>query len=142
MTPDAIFSAANTSVLPGWLLLIVLPRWRYTQRLAGLLIPILLGLTYATVMILHFGEAEGGFGSLAEVRKLFANPWAVLGGWIHYLAFDLFTGCWEVRDARRQGVPHWAVIPCLLLTFMFGPVGLTLYLLLRLGWKRQMQLEA
>lgn len=74
MTPEALFSAASTAVLPGWLL---------------------------------------------------------LAGWVHYLAFDLFIGSWEVRDAQRHGLSHLLVVPCLALTFLFGPVGLLLYLGLR-----------
>ena len=48
-------------------------------------------------------------------------------GWTHFLAFDLFTGAWEVEDAGRIGVPHWAVIVPLVLTFLFGPIGLLTY---------------
>jgi hypothetical protein len=62
---------------------------------------------------------------------LFQNKWLLLAGWIHYLAFDLFIGSWQVRDAAKQGISHWLVIPCLALTFMFGPIGLLLYFLLR-----------
>jgi len=80
------------------------------------------------------GEAEGDFFTLAGVQQLFANPWAALAGWLHYLAFDLFIGSWEVRNARRVGIPHWQVIPCLFLTFMLGPVGLLVYFVLR--WSR------
>ena len=36
-------------------------------------------------------------------------PYALLAGWIHYLAFDLFTGAWEARDAARLGISRWAV---------------------------------
>ena len=49
-------------------------------------------------------RAEGGFSSLAAVSTLFADPWVLLAGWTHYLAFDLFIGGWEVRDARQRGV--------------------------------------
>jgi len=38
------------------------------------------------------------------------------------------VGTWEARDSRERGVPHWQLIPCLLLTFMFGPAGWLLYL--------------
>ncbi len=58
---------------------------------------------------------------------------AVVAGWIHYLVFDLFVGAWEVRDARRRGVNHLAVVPCLLLTLLLGPIGLMLYLAIRAG---------
>jgi hypothetical protein len=57
---------------------------------------------------------------------------------VHYLAFDLFVGSWEVRDAQRLGLPHGMVIPCLVLTFLFGPIGLGLFLLLRAGMKRRL----
>ncbi len=79
------------------------------------------------------GEAKGGFDTLQNVASLFANPWVLLGGWVHYLAFDLFIGCWEVVDARERGLSHWMVVPCLLLTFLFGPAGLLLYFGIRLA---------
>jgi hypothetical protein len=79
----------------------------------------------------NWGGTPGGFGSLAAVALLFANRWMLLAGWIHYLAFDLFIGSWEVRDAQKNGVPHVLVIPSLALTFMFGPAGLLLYFLTR-----------
>jgi hypothetical protein len=86
---------------------------------------------YLILIVLFFGKTEGGFGSLAEVMKLFANQWATLAGWIHYLAFDLFVGGWEVRDAQARGISHWFVIPCLVLTFLLGPIGFLLYCVLR-----------
>ena len=46
--------------------------------------------------------AEGGFGSLADVATLFQKQELLLAGWIHYLAFDLFIGAWEVRDCAAQ----------------------------------------
>jgi len=48
----------------------------------------------------------------------------LLAGWVHYLAFDLFIGSWEVEDAAANGIPHWLLLPCLFLTLMVGPVGL------------------
>ena len=132
MSADSLFSFASTLVLPGWLLLVLLPRWKYSATLvAAVVIPALLGLLYAWLIVSHIGSIDGGFGSLAEVRALFSNEFLLLAGWIHYLAFDLFIGSWEVRDAQRHGVHHLAVIPCLVLTFLFGPVGLMLYFVIR-----------
>jgi hypothetical protein len=71
------------------------------------------------------------------VGVLFSSPYALLAGWIHYLAFDLFTGAWEARDSAQIGISRWVVAPCLLLTFLFGPAGLALYLLLRLILRRK-----
>ena len=83
---------------------------------------------YAVLIAIHFAGSKGGFSSLHEVALLFANPWLLLAGWVHYLAFDLLVGSWEVRDARERGVRHIFVVPCLILTFLFGPAGWLLYL--------------
>jgi Kef-type K+ transport system membrane component KefB len=132
MKAEVIFSAANVIAIVGWLLLAVGPGWGITRRvvLSGIL-PLFLSVAYLVLILLFFGRAEGGFGSLADVMKLFTNEWALLAGWIHYLAFDMFIGAWEVRDAQRRGVSHILVIPCLVLTFLLGPIGLLLYHIVR-----------
>lgn len=132
MTPDALFSLASSAVLPGWLLLVFLPRWKWTTRLVtGVLLPGLLGLLYVYLIATRWAGSAGGFSSLGEVKRLFDDPALLLAGWLHYLAFDLFVGTWEVRDAQKLGLPHLLVVPCLVLTFLFGPIGLLLYFVLR-----------
>ena len=132
MKAEQIFSIANMIALLSWVVLAVAPRWVVTRTviLSGA-IPLLLSIAYLILIVLFFGAAEGGFGSLADVMKLFTNQWATLAGWIHYLAFDLFVGAWEVKDAQMRGISHWFVIPCLVLTFLFGPIGFLLYSILR-----------
>ena len=138
MTPERLFSFASTIVLPGWLLLVFVPRWKWTARfICALVIPVLLGLLYLYIILVHWRGSEGGFGSLGQVSDLFQSPWLLLAGWVHYLAFDLFIGAWEVRDAQRERIHHLLVIPCLFLTFMFGPIGLLLYLGLRVGTRKK-----
>ena len=137
MSPETIFSLCTKLVLPGWLLLVFLPRWRWSARLiSAVIIPLALAVVYVYIVASHFGRSEGGFGSLADVGRLFQNPHALLAGWIHYLAFDLFVGAGEVRDAQRVGLHHLLVVPCLVLTFLFGPAGLLLYFLLRGALRR------
>src|SRR5207245_1585143 len=101
------------------------------QRIAGVTLPLLLATAYLALIIANFRKNQGGFGSLEQVARLFQNPYLLLAGWIHYLAFDLFTGAWEVRDAARQRITHAVVIPCLVLTFLFGPIGLLTWFLIR-----------
>jgi hypothetical protein len=72
--------------------------------------------------------SEGGFSSLAGVELLFSNPWMLLAAWTHYLAFDLFVGGWEVRDAQRRGIPDLLIKPALVLTFLLVPAGVLFYL--------------
>ena len=142
MNAESIFSMASMITMPGWLLIAILPRWKYSATLvSGLIIPALLGLLYGWLILTNMGSSEGSYDSLAGVRALFSNDLLLLAGWIHYLAFDLFIGAWEVRDAQRHGIHHLAVIPCLFLTLMLGPVGLLVYLVMRMVWKRQYTLE-
>ena len=139
MSPEQLFSVCSLLVLPGWLLLVFLPRWKWTARLVcPVLIPLLLALVYFWIVVTTFWKTPGDFNSLAGVSQLFQSQWALLAGWIHYLAFDLFVGSWEVRDAQRVGVHHLLVVPCLFLTFMFGPVGLLLYFALRAALRRRL----
>ncbi|MEM6912469.1 MAG: ABA4-like family protein, partial [Pseudomonadota bacterium] len=123
----------------AWLVLVIvplfLPRWGGPQAFAfGLTVP-LLCFVYAAVLIKLFSEGNGfdgeSFSTLANVMALFTNPWAALIGWAHFLAFDLFVGAWIVRDARVSRVPHLLIVVPLFFTFMAGPFGLLLYLILR-----------
>ncbi len=142
MSAETLFAICNTLVLPGWLLLVVMPRWKWTTTvITSVIMPFLLGLVYLYLVLVYFGKAGGDFGSLAGVTELFQNPYILLAGWLHYLAFDLFIGSWEVRDAQRLGMSHWLVIPCLALTFMFGPIGLGLYFIIRWTFKRKLLIE-
>jgi hypothetical protein len=132
MSIDLIFSAANMLALLGWAGLILLPsRAWVTSGVAGFAIPALLSVAYAGLVGAFWSTAEGGFSSLDEVRLLFQTPGLLLAGWLHYLAFDLFVGAWEVRTARAEGIPHLLVVPALLLTFLFGPAGFLLFIVIR-----------
>ena len=62
---------------------------------------------------------------------LFTSERAVLAGWVHYLAFDMFVGLWITLDAQRIGLKRTILIPVQILTFMLGPMGLGLYLMIR-----------
>ncbi|MBX7098001.1 MAG: DUF4281 domain-containing protein [Myxococcaceae bacterium] len=127
MTPELVFGLANPFATLGWLALVALPGRPFAQRAALAVVAVLAAL-YLVVLGSQLGSAQGGFGSLEQLALLFHEPWVLLAGWVHYLAFDLFIGAWEARDARRHGVPHWALVPCLALTFLVGPVGLLTWL--------------
>ncbi|MCU0830123.1 MAG: ABA4-like family protein [Rhizobiaceae bacterium] len=124
MTPDTLFQLSGPAVMAGWLALVLAPLMpRIADGVAALLIPLLLSTAYTALILVHWSSAPGGFGSLADVMALFTHPSIALAGWLHYLAFDLFVGAWIVRAARREGINHVLVLPCLVLTFLFGPAG-------------------
>jgi hypothetical protein len=134
MDPDQLFRVCNLVAVLGWILLIFFRSYRW-----ALVLPPLFGVLYAVLVGIHYGDTPGGFRTLPDVASLFSNHWMLLAGWIHYLAFDLFVGSWEVRDAKEKGINHLFIIPALALTFMFGPAGLVLYLITRSAVLRQGQ---
>jgi len=141
MSLDLAFSLVNLSVVPAWMLLIFLPNWSVTKTLVhSMLYPLVLGAIYTVGLFLSvfggLGAADGGFTTIESVRALFSVDIGIFVGWVHYLLFDLFVGAWEARDAKRRGFSHWLLIPCLFLTFMAGPFGLLLYIVLRVVTKK------
>lgn len=133
MSIDTVFLICNYGVMPFWLLLAVAPGWTWTGRLVhSILIPVVLGSVYLTgFLTAPPAPAGASFGTLEGVMLFFSQPHGVLVGWVHYLVFDLFVGAWMVRDARRRGLHHGFVVPCLALTLMLGPIGLLLYTTIR-----------
>lgn len=135
MTAAEVHALCNQAVLPGWLLLIVAPRWRWTHRLIATLV-LILGVIYVALFASQIGRIDGGYGSLAGVARLLANPYLLTAAWVHFLAFDLFIGSWMTRDACAGRIPRLIVVPCLVLTFVAGPTGLLLYMAARIGRTR------
>lgn len=142
MALESIFSTAGLIAAAGWLLLVLLPKQRIAQTMAGLVLPLLLSALYLFLIARHFSGAPGGFGSLADVALLFSQRELLLAGWVHYLAFDLFIGAWETRDAQRHQIPQLVMIPCLVMTFMLGPIGLLFYFAIRTAKTRRLNVGA
>jgi hypothetical protein len=125
---DQVFAAASTAAAVAWGMLIFLPRWKILVALVRYGIVGALCLLYAVLAFVYFFRVEGGgFGSIAQVRTLFASDPVLVIGWVHYLAFDLFVGLWIAEKADAANVSRLLQAPLLLLTFMFGPVGLVAY---------------
>ena len=131
MDLERIFSLASVIAILGWLFLIIVPKRPLAVHVAGVFFPMVLALLYLYLIAMHIRGAEGGFGSLSDVAMLFQKRELLLAAWIHFLCFDLFIGAWEVRDAQRNEIPHLVLIPCLIMTFMLGPIGLLFYFAIR-----------
>jgi hypothetical protein len=129
MTLDTLFGIASALALSGWASLILLPRYPAVgQACGGVAVPAALSIVYVGLIAAFWFRADGGFGSLDAVDALFDSRGLLLAGWLHYLAFDLLIGAWMVRSARRSSLSHASIVPSLLLTFLFGPVGYLAFL--------------
>jgi hypothetical protein len=137
---DLLFRTANQFVLLGWLALLLSPLRRepliLLARFTAAAVCALYVFLLARGLTGGAGLPEGaGFSTLDGVVALLSRREAILGAWVHFLAFDLFVGSWIAEDAPRAGVPHWLVVPLLGLTLMAGPAGLLGYLVLAAGFR-------
>jgi hypothetical protein len=138
---DQLFGVTNLGALAGWAVLLLGPRrWLSAVRYA------VVGFLCAVYVLLFAGLMSGLLDpvrdgpepsmldySVRGLRALFASDGGIVVGWTHYLAFDLFVGCWIAEKADARGVGRVAQAPVLLLTFLAGPLGLlTWYLVQRL----------
>lgn len=128
---ELLFAAAGNVALAGWAALALTPyRFDVARKLAGT-VALLLAALYAALVGAFWTAADGGFDSLNAVARLFEHRGLLLAGWVHYLAFDLLLGLWQREEARRIGLSRWLLLPCLIATLLFGPLGWLLFMALR-----------
>ncbi|VAW39875.1 hypothetical protein MNBD_CHLOROFLEXI01-2473 [hydrothermal vent metagenome] len=131
MSMETIFSFSSLLVMPFWLLMIFLPRWRVTQRLmTGTWVVIPAALLYLVLILPNFGTIFLTVlnPTLAGVIDLLGTPTGATIGWVHFLAFDLFVGRWIYLESGKKNIPAWIISPILFFVLMLGPVGFLLYL--------------
>lgn len=132
MTPTQIFSFANTFVLLGWILLLILPNWKFTQTIILKGIVVILVLIYAFFILKDIGDFNSdSFSSLDNVMELFKSETAVAAGWLHYLAFDLFVGAYIVKQSRALQIPRYIYTLFLPFAFMLGPIGYLIFIIVK-----------
>ena len=131
---EQLFSLSSLLVMPFWLLLIFLPRWRVTERLMrGPWVAVPAALMYAALVLPRFGAVFTAVSdpTLAGIAALLGSSAGATIAWVHFLAFDLFVGRWVYLDGRLRKLSPWVISPILFLVLMMGPVGFLLYLALR-----------
>lgn len=135
MLYETIFNIFNSGILLFWMLLLFFPKQSITQKvIAYPWVPLVIAFGYIYFMGMTSGTFYADFTSLNGLTKMFqnANPQGVAAGWLHYLAFDFWVGCWMLKNSQEKGVKHlWMLVP-MLFTFMLGPVGIIIYTLVLL----------
>lgn len=131
MSMDTLFQLSGLLTMPFWLLMILVPHWRWTQRIMGSLWTIVpAALLYAVLVLPNVATLWMDLANptLVNIAALLGTPSGATIGWVHFLAFDLFVGRWAYLDSRARGLTAWLVSPILFFVLMLGPLGLLLYL--------------
>ncbi|MEK9609107.1 MAG: ABA4-like family protein [Flavobacteriaceae bacterium] len=135
MLYETIFNIFNSGILLFWMLLLFFPKQSITQKvIAYPWVPLVIAFGYIYFIGMTSGTFSADFTSLNGLTEMFqnANPQGVAAGWLHYLAFDFWVGCWMLKNSQEKGVKHlWMLVP-MLFTFMLGPVGIIIYTLVLL----------
>ncbi|GAB3341803.1 ABA4-like family protein [Marivirga atlantica] len=132
MDNASLFSTVNTIALVSWVVLLIFPFSQLVKKLLLGIVVVGLAILYVFLITQTFdADAMESFGSLSGIATMFQNEIALLAGWVHYLAFDLMVGLFITNNAQKYGVNRFILIPCLFLTFMLGPTGLLLYIIIR-----------
>ena len=146
-TLEVIYLIANYGVIPFWLMLIFIPNGRFTNTIINtIFLPTILAATYGYLIYLEFyagGILPGSvtdkalanfqlYVGLDSLASLLGNKIFLLTFWIHFLTLSLFVGTWMAKDASRHGIHKYVVLFPLVLTYLTGPLGLFLYLFLRM----------
>jgi len=135
---ENLYYISNFGVIPCWLLLIFLPRHLITKFIVkSVIIPLLLStayifITYQIYITENIFEVFNLYIGLEELYSLFSNEAFLLIFWLHFLAVNLFVGNWISSDSQIYLIPRFFVIISLISTYFAGPLGLTLYWVIRI----------
>lgn len=133
---ETVFSASFLLVLPFWLLMVFLPKWRWTERIIrSPWIAAPAALLYVALVLPRLPEVLGPVANpnLGGISALLGSPAGATIGWAHFLAFDLFVARWAYLDSRARGLSPFVMAPVLFATLMLGPLGFLIYLGVRQG---------
>jgi hypothetical protein len=131
---STLFRASNILALPFWVLMILLPRWRWTVCIMkSPFVSAAPAALYVALLLPHLGEIWTAVShpTLGVVETLLGSPAGATIAWVHFLAFDLFVSRWIYLDSQERRVSVWIMAPVLFLTLMIGPAGFLVYLILR-----------
>ena len=145
LTFENIYLWTNFGLIPFWLMLAIVPNSKFTQILLNsVILPLILSTAYIYVIyqtILLDGPLLDVFKlylSLDNLYTVFATETFLLIFWIHFLALNLFLGCWVSRDAIKYNISRNLVFIPLILIYFTGPLGLVLYWLFRIFYAKRL----
>src|SRR6266478_9343802 len=129
-----LFRLSNLLVMPFWALMILLPRWRWTERnMRSPFVSAAPAVLYAVLVLPRLGAIWPAIArpTLPGIATLLGSPEGATIAWVHFLAFDLFVGRWIYLDSQERRLSPLLTAPILFLTLMLGPLGFLTYLMLR-----------
>jgi len=146
-TPEILYFWINLGVIPFWLILIFFPQSYLSRFLVTSILPfIILGGVYLFILYKSYltgYDFKGNFSlylGLGELSRLFEDNFYILIFWTHFVAINLFTGGWIVKDSQKFSINKMFITIPLLVTYLTGPIGLLLYWIVRIIYAKRINL--
>tara|TARA_Y100000590_G_scaffold155132_1_gene178302 strand:+ start:3413 stop:3886 length:474 start_codon:yes stop_codon:yes gene_type:complete len=144
---ENIYMWLNIGVIPFWFMLLFFPNTKICRFFVTSIFPILI---FASINLYVIYEIyKTGFDlfnifnlylGFDELLNLFSEENYIILFWIHFLAINLFCGCWIVRDYIKIGMPKFLAFFPLIITYFIGPLGLFLYWIFRIFFNKKIDL--
>ena len=146
-TIDMLYYWVNLGVLPFWLILIFFPKSNLCRYFVTSIFPFFL-LSGAYVFLLYksylssydFDVNFGLYMGIDIITDLFSNKNFLMMFWIHFISINLFTGGWIVKDSQKFSINKILLIIPLIITYLIGPLGLSVYWLIRIFHSKSINL--
>ena len=146
-TIDMIFMWLNLGILPFWLVLIIFPQSQICRVFTVSIFPtFILSMVYGYLLYLFFNEDYNFIKNfelylgLDAVSNLFTDKNFIILFWLHFLAINLFCGGWIVKDSQKFEINRILLFFPILITYFIGPIGLTLYWVIRIFYSKKINL--
>ena len=146
-TIEMIYFWLNLGVLPFWLILIIFPHSQVCRVFTTSIFPILiLSLAYGYLLYLVFYNDYNFFTNfelylgLNSLSNLFTDSSFLILFWVHFLTINLFCGCWIVKDSQKFNINKLLMSFPLIITYLIGPIGLTVYWIIRIFYAKRVNL--
>tara|TARA_B110000971_G_scaffold169020_1_gene173497 strand:+ start:228 stop:701 length:474 start_codon:yes stop_codon:yes gene_type:complete len=146
-TMEMIFLWLNLGVLPFWFVLIIFPQSQICRVFTTSIFPIfILSLAYGYLLYVIFNNGYDFLNNfelylgLDNISNLFSDQSFLILFWVHFLSINLFCGGWMVKDSQKFGINKFLMSLPLLATYLIGPIGLTLYWMIRIFYAKRINL--
>ena len=146
-TLEMIYLWLNLGVLPFWLVLIIFPQSQICRVFITSIFPIfILSLAYSYLLYIVYLDAYDFLQNfklylgLSEISDLFENRSFLILFWVHFLAMNLFCGGWIVKDSQLFNINKFLVSLPLITIYLIGPIGITIYWLIRIFYAKRISL--
>ena len=146
-TIETLYMWINLGVIPFFFILIIFQQSHLSRIFVTSIFPFFL-LSSIYIFILYKSyligyDFDGNFNlylGLNELSRLFEDHLYIMFFWTHFIAINLFTGGWIVKDSQKFSINKVLLAIPLIFTYLIGPIGLFLYWIIRIFYAKRINL--